>query len=109
MNHVRALLLSLLSAPGLLAACTTVDPLSTANIADLTTAQAETWCASTYEPMFLQPTDSDWPVQSDGTVVFGTGGGAIGTADEHHGGATPPGTTRACASWSCPSISASRT
>ena len=87
-NHVRTVLLSLLAAPALLAGCTsTVDPLSTATIADLTTAQAETWCANTYEPMFLVYADTNWPVQPDGTVLFGTGGGGVGVPEPHHGGA----------------------
>jgi hypothetical protein len=73
-----------------------VDPLSTATIADLTTGQAETWCASTYEPMFLQPASSDWPVQPDGTVIVGTGGGPIAAADTNHGGVSEWTVTGLC-------------
>ena len=68
--HTAVRTLSLV-APLLLASCVgTVEPLGGGVIADLTTEQAQAWCAS-YEGAWSAPAFPDGPVQADGTVNDG--------------------------------------
>lgn len=80
----------LLAAPLLLGGCTgTVDPLGGVIIAELTTEQAQSWCASTYEGMWSMPPTPDGPVQPDGTVVSRYEGFEGGV--DYAGSIFPPG------------------
>ncbi len=63
-------LLSIVTSPFLFPACAnTVDPLAGTKIADLTDAEAQSWCGSTFEGLWGGgPQQGEGPVQADGTV-----------------------------------------
>jgi hypothetical protein len=64
------LALTSLAAPVLLASCVgTIDPLGGSTIADLTTAEAESWCTSyVSSPPWAGAPPADGPIAADGTV-----------------------------------------
>jgi hypothetical protein len=64
------LALTSLVAPVLLASCVgTIDPLGDGVIADLTTAEAESWCSSYWSSSpWWGPVPADRPIAADGTV-----------------------------------------
>jgi hypothetical protein len=66
-------ILTILASPLLVSACTnTIDPLSDVVIADLTDAEAASWCATTYVSIwherFMGALPPDGPVAANGTV-----------------------------------------
>ena len=70
MNNARRIL-SILASTLIVSACgdNVVDPLSGVAISDLTDAEAQSWCSSTYASMWTGPLPTtDGPVLADGTV-----------------------------------------